>query len=352
MRLKTKSAVFAAALVATYLQCAFSQSPAQRAGEGIQVVKMDDAEFAKFSIERDLLRQSKQYLETRIRRMSPESRNRSSTFLRIEHPGGSESLVRGSWSLDQSRSGWKDSFRYFPFTPEVVQVNLSDRKRPDWESQNGLENEAVDEDFLVALQQLPHLKSLELVGGRFSRRAIELISKLPITRIGFGRCSFEDPSLSTIQGMESLEEVLFESGLKAEAFIGLSKLPRFKSSYIGSLYSKDFETPIDARVQQAIRSLDGRLESFAVNDFSSEVHPSVVKALLDVHSLRVLKFDTIGPGLTIDDVRKLRSLNQLEEIVFNLPLDFKAEHQNEAKKIIGEVQKSAAQRRLERLNPK
>ena len=345
MQLRTKSMIVAAAFVATLLQCAFSQSPAQSAGEGIVVINMDEAEFARFSIERDLLLQSKQYHETRIRLMSPESRKRisafrnSNNFLRIEHPGGSESFVRGSWTFDQSRGDWKHSFRYFPFTPEVIQVILSDGKRLHWESKNGLENEAVDEDFLIALQQLPHLKTLEMVGGRFSRRAIELLSKLPITRIGFGRCSFEDPSLSTIQGMESLEEVLFASGLKAEAFIGLSKLPHFKALYIGSLFSNDFETPIDARVQQAIRSLDGRFESFVVNDFSSEVHSSVVRALLDVHSLRVLNFDIIGPGLTIDDVRKLRNLNQLEEIVFNVPHDFKAEHQNEANRILSEVRK-------------
>jgi hypothetical protein len=351
MLLQTKPVILAMIFLATNLQCAHPQNKAQSSGDGIRIMKMDEAEFTKFSNERDLLVGRKQYFESRTRLMSPETRKRYSefhigTFLRIEHPGGNEDLVKGSWSLDRSRSDWKHSFRYFPLTPEVVRVHLSDEKRRFHEQQNGLENEAVDEDFLVALQQLPHLKSLELVGGRFSRRAIELISKLPITTIYFGRCSFEDPSLSTIQGMESLEEVFFQSGLKAEAFIGLSKLPRFKSFYIGSLYSKDFETPIDARIQQAIRSLDGRLESFVVNDFSSEVHSSVVRALLDVHSLRVLNFDTIGPGLTIDDVRKLSGLNHLEEIVFNLPLDFKAEHQNEAKRLIGEVQKSAAQRRL------
>lgn len=354
MPLQTKTMIIATAIVATYLQCAFSQNTAQNTaqsdGAGILIVKMDESEFAEFTNTRDSLVRSKQYRETRIRLMSPESRQRSSTVLRIEHPGGSESFVQGSWELDLSRSDWKHNFRYFPFTPEVFQVLLSDGIRLHWELQSGLENEAVDEDFLVALQQLPHLQYLQLVGGRFSRRAIELISKLPITKIGFGRCSFEDPSLSTIQGMKSLEEVLFKSGLKAEAFIGLSKIPRFKTIYIGSLYSKDFETPVSARVQQAIRSLDGQFERFVVNDFSSEVHPSVIQALLDVHSLRVLVFDSIGPGLTIDDVRKLRSLNQLEEIVFNIPLDFKVENQNEAKRIVSEVQKAAAQRRLKRLN--
>ena len=347
---KTKPMIFATVFVAIYLQSAFSQSTLKSARETILVEQMDDSEFAEFSNSRDLLVRSKQYPETRIRLMSPERAMRAGAFLRIDHPRGSEILARGNWQFDQSRRDWKSIIPYFRFVPEVTDISLWDEKRRAEERQNGLENEAVDEDFLIALQGFPHLRSLQLVGGRYSRRAIELISKLPIARLSFGRCSFEDPTLSSIQGMNSLEEVLFQSGLKAEAFIGLSKLPRFNSLYIGSIYSQDFEAPISAQVQQAIRSLDGQFESFFVEDYSSPVHPSIVQALLDVHSLSLLRFDSIAPGLTIDDVRKLRNLNQLEKISFGIPPGFKAEDRDEAERIVSEVEKVAEQRRLERLN--
>jgi hypothetical protein len=220
--------------------------------------------------------------------------------------------------IDLAKDDVRQIVSAFKFFPEATGVfahytSLGNLGSVEW-TEMPYETTPVPLPLVQALLELPHLRTFDIDGGAWSTEAVATLAKHPsLTRIELGRAQIGDVSFSKLARLKSLEELVVVTGLRPGCFLTLAKLPNFRIfGMVG--FSQDFNTPIDEETARAIETLDGRLEEFVVDTIGTTVHADIVRALLKVKSLKVLKIDTMGKGLTVADFQPLEGLVNLETL--------------------------------------
>lgn len=195
----------------------------------------------------------------------------------------------------------------FPYFPELRSLTIS-----NYEGQPTLM------PLLRATYKAAHLSSIKFLDGKLTSEQVAVLAEHPTLKaLYLTRCHISLTDFALLARMKSLEEVWLANGSAAtpECFLTLVKLPKLRSVYLDA--QDAFDVPISDDVQQAIKSLDGRLEE-VVAQFPATVHPSLVSALLKVKSLRTLDIATVSEGLRFADVERLGDLTRLTR--FNMTL--------------------------------
>ncbi len=196
----------------------------------------------------------------------------------------------------------------FPYFPEIRGLYFENYER-----------EPALIPLLRGSYQLANLRSLAFRDGVLSPEAIAVLVEHPsLKTLYVSRCQISMESFRQLVRLKSLEEIWLARKPPAmpECFITLAQLPRFRAIVIDG--DDAFNVHISDDVRRAIESLDGRLEE-VVTEWTLTVHPSIVRPLVKVKSLKVLEIGSVAPGLRLADIEPLEDLEKLRH--FSLTLD-------------------------------
>jgi hypothetical protein len=236
-------------------------------------------------------------------------------------------------SIDLAKDDVSQIAAGFKLFPEIVGVFASytslDLGSLEW-NETPYERTPVPLPLVQALLDLPHLRTFSIHAGSWSSEAMATLAKhRSLKRLELGRCRIDEESFSKLAGLRSMEELVVIAGVRPTCFLTLAKLPKFRSFGMFG-FSEDFNIPINKETASAIEALDGRLKEFIADTIRTTVHADVVRALLKVHSLKVLKIDTMGKGLTVEDFQPLEGLTNLETLSFGTDTYFGGKGEKQA----------------------
>ncbi len=330
------------------------ESPPSKPPSSVRTVQMTEKEFEAFMQRRtELQRTYGLEMTTRISAFEDEIRKeRAIPFLIVHLPDrrvafASRHVIIRLYRADATRL--VEALPYFPETNLVSVWHDEETSEVYWRPRP-YETTPIPGWLLEGLRKLAQLDALYFQGGTFDREAMATIAAYPsLRRLSLGRCRVTKESLSELTKLKTLESFSVIAGLGPECFITLAKLPRFREFYLLGGSTDDFNVPVDEETRRAIESLNGRLEKFSTSYEETPdvtVHASIVRALLKVKSLRVLRVELVGKGLTLSDVRQLEDLSELTCLKMHLDWSRAAtEEYLKARAIVSKVRRRAEERR-------
>jgi len=284
-------------------------------------VSMTEQELEEFQRQRDQFRTLPWFKHTtptthmtqeQLRAARRGSRNSLHRGLYVELPTRLVSFTNKHIDLDLHDDSIKPHLgrlpEAFPYFPELRTLIIE-----NYERDPGLT------PLLRGTYRLANLSSIALLDGALSSEEVSILAEHPTLRVLYlSRCRISLEDFSQLAKLETLEMVYLSTGPAAmpECFLTLAKLPRFRAVCLDG--DDAFNVPVSDDVRGAIESLDGRLEE-VVTEWTLKVHPSIVRALVKVKSLRVLEIGSVAAGLRLADIEPLEDLEDLRH--FSLTLD-------------------------------
>lgn len=284
------------------------------------------------------------------------------------------------WEVESRGAHWRPYFVLLPtrlaaFAARRVSIRLTDHKPVEVDrliagfsyfpeiNDVSIELDEPASDLVALLQGLRKITGLYrlTIVNRSTDQAAALsceemtaLSKHPsLMRLELGLCRLAPGCLSRLADLKTLEEITLGPGATSDCFVTLAKLPKIRDVYFHE--TSNLDAPIDATVQRAIESLNGRLDAVSAGEVPTTVHASLARALLNVTSLKVLSIDNLGPGLTVADVAQLQGMSKLIRLQFPVDGSYFAKNpadQARANAIVRSVErKIAAARATRRVSP-
>ncbi len=196
-----------------------------------------------------------------------------------------------------------------PFFPEI---------RTLW-----LKVDDLSDAGLESTRALPYLETLVLRGSedaegerpQITAKGMAALSHHQRLRhLGLHHLRIDDEEFAQLGELQSIQMLYFSgSDLTPRCFQTIAQWPAIR--HIGVGY-QDWNEPIDRTTHRAVASLDGRLSilAFGGDRYSvkgnSRIHPSLIRAVSDVHSLTQLILGDID-HLSPEDLEPIRKLNNL-----------------------------------------
>ena len=317
----------------------------------VPVIKMTEEELADLIRNRQRFDNSRGYGNGRSMEPLTKDQLRSSEpTVCIKLPTRNAFFGGRSVHIDLA-ADWEPIVAGFAYFPETTQVLVDYHSVTFPHGEGAFEATPVPIALLQGLLRLPALNEFQISEGTLSTESMALIGKHPsLRKLVLGHCRISSESFSQLSASKTLEMLGVVSGVTPECFITLAKLPRFRCFEIyGSPYA--FNVPITIETRRAIESLDGRLETFYVEEYEEILHPDFVRALLKVKSLKQLRIDSVAPGLTLADLEQLEGLINLEQLSFPNGGTYFGKNQATADAIVRRVEVQIAQRASARQQP-
>lgn len=210
------------------------------------------------------------------------------TILSIRSPSRTVNLARKAVFLRTlSEERCRRLIEGVPFFPEIDKLIL-----------NELHWGTIPDDLWAKLLESGRIEEVTSPGVAltFSDATMRLLSRQTNLRVlQLGDCRVSEKGFAYLENLKNLEYISFGGNVTPKAFLTLAKLPRLKDITAGSFDHKKFTQPVGEEVQQAIASMDGRLENFSVAEYSYQpVHITVARPLMRMKKLTGLWFYGMG----------------------------------------------------------
>ena len=262
-------------------------------------------------------------------------------FLRFRSPSREMNVIAKDLTVYALHPGEPQRLRQaLPYFPEIVEITL-------WNTSGEMPDDLWEKLLESGRIELIRNGSRALT---FSDTAMRLLSRQTNLRVlQLGDCRVSEKGFAYLENLKNLEYISFGGNVTPKAFLTLAKLPRLEGITAGSFDHKKFTQPVGEEIQQAIASMDGRLEGFGVAEYSYQpVHITVARPLMRMKNLTELCFYGIKGPSKPSDFRPLLEMTQLDtfhiDALTDHDEDVSPSDRTEINRIIEEVRKRAEER--------